>query len=315
MKTAILLARRSVEEFLEDNCTQMAAAISYYVLFSMFPLLIFLVGVMGLFLQNSALQQEIIDGVLDLLPEQGETGTSDVNDAVRDVAGVGSAAVGLFGLIGMAWSGSNMFGVLRRSINTAYDLEKSRPFVQQKLLDLGMVVGLGAFFLVSIAATTFLRTVREFSSDLAVLGDIAESAGLAWDAASFLIPLALSFVAFSVMYWIVPATTVKLREVWPGALVAALFFEAGKFGFAIYLANFSSYGAVYGSLGAIVAFLFWVYITAVILLFGAEVASEYPRVLRGDYPETEKKPPIPLRQRLVKLVRSLYVSEPPGGKE
>ncbi len=115
-------------------------------------------------------------------------------------------------------------------------------------------------------------------------------------------------------WWRLPATTVKLREVWPGALVAALFFEVGKFGFTIYLANFSSYGAVYGSLGAIVAFLFWVYITAVILLFGAEVASEYPRVLRGDYPETEKKPPLPLRERVAKLVRSLFVSEPTGGK-
>ncbi len=313
-KTIILLSRRSVEEFFEDDCTQMAAAISYYVLFSLFPLLIFLVGVMGLFLQNSDLQAEIIDGVLELLPEQGDAGTDDVTDAVRDVAGVGSAAVGVFGLIGMAWSGSNMFGVLRRSINTAYDLEQRRPFVQQKLLDLGMVMGLGAFFLVSIAATTFLRTVRAFSSDIAVLGDAAESAGLAWDAASFLIPLALSFVAFSVMYWIVPATTVKLREVWPGALVAALFFEVGKFGFTIYLANFSSYGAVYGSLGAVVAFLFWVYLSAVILLFGAEVASEYPRVLRGDYPEDEGKPAVPLRERIARQVRSLFVSDPKGGK-
>ncbi len=315
MKTLILLARRSVEEFFEDDCTQMAAAISYYVLFSLFPLLIFLVGVMGLFLQNSELQQEIIDGVLDLLPEQGDEGTGDITDAVRDVAGVGSATVGVFGLIGMAWSGSNMFGVLRRSINTAYDLEQQRPFVQQKLLDLAMVMGLGAFFLASLAATTFLRTVRAFSSDLAVLGDIAESAGLAWDTASFLIPLGLSFVAFSVLYWIVPATTVKLREVWPGALVAALSFEVGKFGFAIYLANFSSYGAVYGSLGAVVAFLFWVYISAVILLFGAEVASEYPRVLRGDYEGIEPGPKVPLRERVAKQVRSLFVSESKSGEE
>ncbi len=315
MKTLILLARRSVEEFFEDDCTQMAAAISYYVLFSLFPLLIFLVGVMGLFLQNSALQQDIIDGVLDLLPEQGDEGTGDITDAVRDVAGVGSATVGVFGLIGMAWSGSNMFGVLRRSINTAYDLEQQRPFVQQKLLDLAMVMGLGAFFLTSLAATTFLRTVRAFSSDLAVLGDIAESAGLAWDTASFLIPFGLSFIAFSVLYWIVPATTVKLRDVWPGALVAALFFEVGKFGFAIYLANFSSYGAVYGFLGGVVAFLFWVYISAVILLFGAEVASEYPRVLRGDYEGIEPGPKVPLRERVAKQVRSLFVSESKSGEE
>ncbi len=314
-KSTALLGRRSVEEFFEDDCTQMAAAISYYVLFSLFPLLIFLVGVMGIIIQDSPLQEDIVDAVLDVIPLTEDEGGDDVSDAVQGVAGVGSAAVGVFGLIGMAWSGSNMFGVIRRSINTAYDLEQHRPFVQQKLLDLGMVMGLGAFFLVSIAATTFLRTVRTFSSDLAVLGDVAESAGLAWDAASFVIPLGMSFVAFSVMYWIVPATTVKLREVWPGALVAALFFELGKFGFTIYLANFSSYGAVYGSLGAVVAFLFWVYITAVILLFGAEVASEYPRVLRGDYDDIKPGPKVPLRQQLAKRVRALFVTEPEDKEE
>ncbi|MEE8519028.1 MAG: YhjD/YihY/BrkB family envelope integrity protein, partial [Dehalococcoidia bacterium] len=96
LKTATLLSRRSVEEFFDDNCTQMAAAISYYVLFSLFPLLIFLVGVLGLFLQNSALQQEIIDGVLDLLPLTEDEGRDDVTDAVQGVAGVGSGALGAF---------------------------------------------------------------------------------------------------------------------------------------------------------------------------------------------------------------------------
>lgn len=313
-KTAILLSRRSVEEFFDDNCTQMAAAISYYVLFSLFPLLIFLVGVLGLFLQNSALQQEIIDGVLDLLPLTEDEGRDDVTEAVQGVAGVGSGALGAFGLIGMAWSGSNMFGIIRRSINTAYDLEKQRPFVQQKLLDLTMVMGMGFFFLASVVATTLLRTVRAYSSDIAVLGDFAESTGLGWDAASYLIPFGLSFVAFTVMYWVVPATKVRPQDVWLGALVAAVLFEVGKIGFTVYLENFGSYDVVYGSLGAVATFLFWIYISSIILLFGAEVASEYPRVLRGDYPENDGKPSVPLRQRIVTLLRSLVVSDPNDGK-
>ena len=314
LKTVILLSRRSVEEFFDDNCTQMAAAISYYVLFSLFPLLIFLVGVMGLFLQNSDFQDEIIDAVLENIPLTETEGRDDVTEAVRGVAGVGSGALGIFGLIGMAWSGSNMFGVIRRSLNVAYDLEYRRPFVQQKLLDLAMVMGMGFFFLASIGATAFLRTVREFSDDLGFLGEAAQSAGFAWDTASFLIPLGLSFVAFLVMYWIVPATNVRLRDAWPGALVAAILFEAGKVGFTIYLQNFGNYDVVFGSLGAIAAFLFWVFISANILLFGAEVASEYPRVLRGDYPEDEGKPAVPLRERIVRQVRSLFVSDPNDGK-
>jgi membrane protein len=314
LKTVILLSRRSVEEFFDDNCTQMAAAISYYVLFSLFPLLIFLVGAMGLFLQDSKLQDEIISAVLDFIPSTDEEGRDDVTEAVRDVAGVGSGALGVFGLIGMAWSGSNMFGVIRRSLNEAYDLEFRRPFVQQKLLDLTMVVGLGFFFLASIGATAFLRTVREFSDDMGFLGEAAQSAGFAWDTASFLIPLGLSFVAFLVMYWVVPATNVRPRDAWPGALVAAVLFEAGKVGFTIYLQNFGNYDVVFGSLGAVAAFLFWVFVSANILLFGAEVASEYPRVLRGDYPEDERKPAVPLRERIVTQLRSLFVSDPKDGK-
>jgi membrane protein len=309
MRIAILLLRRSVQEFFDDNCTQMAAAISYYVLFSLFPLLIFLVGILGLALQNSELQRDLIDAVLDTIPLSEEEGRDDVSEAVRGVAGVSSGALGVFGLIGMAWSGSNMFGVIRRSINTAYDIQQQRPFVQQKLLDLTMVMGLGLFFLASVSATAFLRAVRQFSSDIAVLGDAAERAGFIWDAASYLIPLGLSFLAFAVLYSVVPATKVRLRDVWPGVFIAAVLFEATKVGFAFYLENFSNYGIVYGSLGAVAAFLFWVYLNAMILLFGAEVASEYPRILRGEYGEAEKQPPLPLRQRLVRQLRSLFISQ------
>ncbi len=116
------------------------------------------------------------------------------------------------------------------------------------------------------------------------------------------------------MYWVVPATKVRPQDVWLGALVAAVLFEVGKIGFTFYLENFGSYDVVYGSLGAVATFLFWIYISSIILLFGAEVASEYPRVLRGDYPEDERKPALPLRQRIVTLLRSLVVSDPKGGK-
>ena len=309
MRFLLTLSRRSVEEFFADNCSQMAAAISYYVLFSLFPLLIFLVGVLGLFLQSSALQEDVIDAVLENIPLSEEEGRSDVTEAVRGVAGVGSGALGVFGLIGMAWAGSNMFGIIRRSINTAYDLEYQRPLVQQKLLDLAMVAGMGAFFLLSIGATGFLRVVRQRSEDIPYLGDAAEQAGFAWDAFSFLIPLALSFLAFLVMYWIVPATNTRPRDVWPGALMAAVLFEVCKVGFAFYLQNFGNYDVVFGSLGAVAAFLFWIYLSANILLLGAEVASEYPRVLRGDYAEARPAPARPLRETVRARLRGLFMHE------
>ena len=305
-----ILAVRVVKEFGEDNCSQMAAAISYYVLFSLFPLLIFSMGIVGVVLQDSALQEDLIDAILKNIPFSEDEGRNDVTDAVRGVAGVGSGVLGLFGLLGMAWSGSNMFGVIRRSLNIAYGVDLHRPIVRQKLLDLGMVFGFAPFFILSLAATAGLRFAQAASDDAAFVGDLSQALGPLWTLASFLLPVVVSFSAFMFLYTIVPAATVKARDVWLGALLAALLFEATKVGFSIYLENFSNYDVVFGSLGAVVAFLFWVYLSANILLLGAEVASEYPRVVRGDYdapPST--KPKLPLRTRAWVFLRGLVIHE------
>lgn len=278
MKTTLRLFRRSLQKFFADNCTQMAAAISYYVLFSLFPLLIFTVGVLGLVLRSGDLQHDLIEAVLDFIPLTEGEGREQVSEAVRGVAGVGSGALGAFGLLGMAWAGSSMFAAIRRAINTAYGLQRQQPFLQQKLLDLALLLATGTFFLASVATTAFLRTARQFSSELAGVGDAAARAGPAWDALSYLAPFALSFLAFTALYWVVPAAKVRLRDVWPGSLVAAALLEAGKIGFAFYLEKFSLYDVVYGSLGAAAIFLLWVYVSASILLFGAEVAAECRRL-------------------------------------
>lgn len=305
------LTRRSVQEFLDDNCTQMAAAISFYVLFSLFPLLIFTVAVLGLVLRDSSLQQDFINQVLEFIPLSEGEGQNEVREAVEGIADAASGALTIFGLVGLAWSASNMFGVIRRSINTAYDLEYHRPFAQGKLLDLVMVTGMGVFFMASIGTTAFLRSIRQFSQDIPRLGDAAEAAGFVWWIAIYGLPLLLSFIAFIVLYWLVPAAKVRLGDVWLGALVAAALFEAGKIGFSFYLENFANYGLVYGSLGTVVAFLFWTYISAMILLFGAEVTSEYPRVRSGQYQEppapTEQ---VPLRVRVEAAIRGLFIRHP-----
>ncbi|MCH8815207.1 MAG: YihY/virulence factor BrkB family protein [Chloroflexi bacterium] len=305
------LTVESVREFGDDNCTQLAAAISYYVLFAIFPLAIFVTGAMGLLLQDTQLEEDIIEAIIDLMQvsEDGDR-QNDIADAVRDISGSASGLLGIVGLIGAAWAGSNMFGVIRRSINIAYDLEYHRPVVQQKLLDLALVVSMGPFFLLSIASTALLRTSREFSENLGPLGDLAEQMGFLWDAGSLIIPFTLSFSAFFVLYWIVPNTRVKRRDVWLGALIAALLFELTKFGFSIYLETLGQSNAVFGALGGVAIFLFWVFISSNILLFGAEVAAEYPRVRRGDYDSGENEGPSePLLDRVRRSVRRLFIDD------
>jgi len=307
-----ILAFRTVKAFGEDNCSLMAAAISYYVLFSLFPLLIFSVGILGIALQDSDLQEDLVEVVLDYIPLSEDEGQNDVSEAVRDIAGAGSGAIGLLGLIGMAWSGSNLFGIIRRSVNLAYNLDVHRPIVRQKLLDLGMVLAFAPLVITSLAATAAIRYARETSDDIPVISTASETFGVFWEILPLLIPAVISFIAFAFLYWIIPATRVRLKDVLLGAALAAFLFEAAKLGFSIYLENFSNYNVVFGSLGAVVAFLFWVYISANIMLLGAEVSAEYPRVMRGDYDVAEvkeEKPQVPLKDKVRRFLIGLVWHE------
>jgi membrane protein len=307
-----ILVFRSVKAFFDDSCSQRAAALSYYVLFSLFPLIIFSVGVIGLFLQDNALQADIVDEIMNNIPLSQDQGRSDVTDALQRVAQDRSGAIGFIGLVGLAWSGSAMFGVLRSSMNVMFHVQRPRPPLISKLFDLGIVLSFTPFFVLSIAATSLLRVAQRTSEDIPILGGWAEALGFGWLIASFLLPVAISFVAFFLVYWLVPAQRVRPRYLVPGALLAAVLFEVVKIGFNVYLENFSNYDVVFGSLGAVVAFLFWVYLSANIMLLGAELASETPGVASGRY-DTRQGPPgpnRPLTEKVLRLARSLILHPP-----
>ena len=348
MKTLWLLIRRTMQEYSADNCSHMAAAISYYVLFSIIPLAIFTISIFGL-VAGEKLQEDVAEDVVGFLdvesgvpifePDQvaieaqyGAQAFGEVNEAlgkltdaekealqtefnkegmveiagfalgedelsvrsdnavidtIRGVSRV-SGALTIVGLVGMAWSASAMFGAIRKSLNIAWDTDVHRPVVQQKIIDLGMVLGLGALLGVSIGSTAALRTLQTLSDD--ALGPLSTGTGFFWSVLPFFLPAIISFSVFMLIYRYVPNVRTSVRDVWPGALLAAVLFELLKNAFAIYIANFDSYAGAYGALGGILLFLLWTYLTANILLIGAEVASEYPRVLRGDYDEEEAQP-------------------------
>ena len=307
-----ILVFRSVKAYFDDGCSQRAAALSYYVLFSLFPLIIFSVGIIGLFLQDESLQTDLVDEIMANIPLSQDEGRDDVTDALENVASDQSGAIGFIGLIGLAWSGSALFGVLRSSLNVVFNVVQPRPLLIQKLFDLGTVLSFTPFFVLSIAATSTLRVAQRASQDVPVFGDAAEALGLGWQVAAFLLPVVISFFAFFLVYWLVPARHLNARFIVPGALLAAVLFEIVKIGFNIYLENFSNYDVVFGSLGAVVAFLFWVYLSANIMLLGAELASETPAVWAGqfDEPETPPGPRRPLKEKVIRLARGLVMNQP-----
>ena len=307
-----VLVYRSVKAFVDDGCSQRAAAISYYVLFSIFPLVIFSVGIMGLVLKDTKLQNDLVNNIMDNIPLSQDKGRNDVTQALQNVAHTRSGAIGIIGLIGLAWSGSSMFGVVRSALNNAFHGQANRPLVMGKLIDLGLVLAFAPFFVGSVVATSALRYAQTRSESLPVLSHLADELGTGWAIAAIVLPILISCVAFFLLYWLIPSRRVKARYVLPGALLAAVLFEGVKIGFNVYIEHFSSYDVVFGSLGAVVAFLFWVYISANIMLFGAEVVSELPDVAAGrfDAPQPSTQPSQPLGKKVLRLLSSLVVRGP-----
>ena len=285
-----LLARRSVQEFIDDRCSQLAAGISYYALLSIFPFVILFVSISGLILQDNSLREDLITELTDVLPVSEGEGREDVESLVDGVAS-GLSALGFLSIFALMWSASGMMGAIRRALNEAWDTDFRRPFLRAKLIDLAMIGGLGVLVTLSIGTTIFLQVARRASDSLSDgLGPAGAGATVGFEVVAIVVPLAFSFSVFLILYKVVPAVRTRFRHVWPGALVAALGFELIKNAFAIYLANFGNYDAVYGSLGAVIAFLFFVYLSANIMLFGAEFASEWPRVIHGHYDTSLDRP-------------------------
>ena len=307
MRTLFLLAKHTIRKYSDDNCSLLAAAISYYVLFSVVPLTIFLASVFGFVMRDQSTRQQVVDSIVQATPLQETQGTNLVSDTVKGVSRA-SGPLTVVGLVGLAWSATAMLGAIRRGLNIAFGVEKGRPAAQQKLVDLGMLVGLALVLLISVVGTGFLRLLRAKSLNL--LGPLSSGTSLFWDVVPFLVPAVFSFLLFLLAYRYVPRVGLGFRDVWPGALLATVLFEAFKNGFAIYIANFNNYDLAYGALGGILLFLLWTYVSANILLLGAELASEYPRVRGGFYAETGG-PRRPLRRQALEFVKGLFVQQGP----
>ena len=283
----------SAKRFYEHNCTHLAAAISYYILFSLFPLFIFTAAVLGLFLTDVRLREELVSAVMDYVPLDEREGRRNLAEAIDGAAGVTSSTIGAVGLFVMIWSASSIFGAVRHALDRIFVVGTSRHVVHQKLRDVAMVPTFAPFFVASIAMTGALGFARHAISGFPVLGSMSWM-DFIWPVAAAVLSASLSFLAFFGIYFLVPAKHPRPRDIWPGALVATLIFESSKFVFVLYLDQFTSYDVVFGALGTVAAFIFWVYFSANVMLFGAEVAATVvatrrPTLRLANGPEAESR--------------------------
>lgn len=292
LRQALVVLRRAFAEFRADHCAQFAAAISFHLLFSVFPLAITAVGIIGLVTQDPHARDTVLAAMLKVVPLSAQ-GRQQLHGLLGSVSG-GAGALGLLGLLGVIWSASGVMAAIRTALNVAWDTSKKRPFVRGKAVDLALVAGVFLVTGASLGLTVAASIARQGAAHLP--GPLQSLTPLASAAASvgvFAASAALLFAAFAFLYRIVPAVPTRVRGIWPGALAATAGFEALQYGFSVYLAHFAHYNKVYGSLGAVIAFLFFIYLASMVFLFGAEVASEYPRLRAEAHPTPSREDPGP----------------------
>ena len=264
----ILFSTDTILSFIRKGCIQSAAAISFYALFSFFPLILAIISV-GAFAKGSIDDQiKLANEIAQVIPVSTFYITERVNDVVN-----ARGPIGLISLLALFWTASAAFGSIRNGINTAWDLKKSRPFLKERFRDFLLVIGAGllmvfVFFLTPVSAL-LSELVNSISPGTELLF------GFLGGLATGLISTGASFIFFTIMYRFLPNTKVSFSDVWLGALIGSLSFEGAKWGFIWYVNTFPIYNVVYGPIGAIMALLTWVNVSAIILLFGAHLTSLY----------------------------------------
>ena len=268
------ILKRTAKEFRDDNLTDWAAALTYYGVLALFPALLCLVALVGLLGQYP----DTVDALLGIVTQVGqgsaaETLRGPITGVIQGKGGAG-ALLGL-GLVGALWSASGYIGAFARATNAVYEVREGRPF--WKLRPLQILLTLAMVFLLAIVSISLVMT----GSLAQAVGDavgIGNTAVTLWNWLKWPVLVVLVMLMFAVLYWAAPNVRQPgFRWITPGSVVAVLIWIVASAGFGIYVAMFGSYNKTYGSLGGMIGFLVWLWISNIAILFGAELNSEIER--------------------------------------
>ena len=272
-RSVLYVLRKTLREYGTDQCTDLAAALTYYAVLSLFPALVVVVSLLGVFGQG----QRTTDAVLQIVGDLGPASAVDTLRApIQQLVDSPSAGFALIvGIGGALWSASGYIGAFGRAMNRIYEVEEGRPVWKLRPIQLVLT-------LVGLAAAAVVAFMLAVSGPIAAaIGDAigaGEVAQTAWNVVRWPIVLIFVILAVAVLYHSAPnVRQPKLRWISIGAGVAILVWVLASVGFGLYVGNFGSYNKTYGALAGVIVFLLWLWITNLALLFGAELDAELER--------------------------------------
>ena len=270
---AVKLTTETFKAWMEDKALRLAAALAYYSVFSIAPMLVIAISVAGLVFGTEAVRGQLDEQLRGYVGAQAaEAVQSMVQSASKPRQGWIGAVSGVAILIVGA---TGVFGQLKDALNTVWEVRATKKggvmgFVRERLLSFGMVLVIGFLLLTSLMLTTAMAALNQF------LGSALGVPAALWAGVGFVLALGMTTVLFALIFKVLPDAKVRWRNVWIGALVTAVLFEIGKFGLSYYLGREST-ASSYGAAASVVLLLLWVYYASCILLFGAEFTQVYAR--------------------------------------
>lgn len=258
------VARRSIKDFLDDNMLTYAAALAFHVLLAIFPFSIFLLALLGL-LNTSNFFDWLLQQAQYVVPDQALVALRQVTAELRSQESEGLLSLGLFLAL---WSASVGVRSTMRALNIAYDVEESRPAWKRYPLSVIYTIGLALMLILAAGLMVIGPQIMTWLARQIGLDDLVVTLWiwLRWPAA-----LALLMFAIAIVYYVAPNIEQPFRLITPGSVIAVIIWILASLGFGFYIRNFADYSVTYGSFGAVIVLLLYFYISAAILLFGAEV--------------------------------------------
>jgi membrane protein len=262
----VLALWRACVEFVDDRGHRDAAQIAFFAMLSFVPLAILLVGGFGLFFDDEEMRRRVVTAVFDNVPLSQEADRARLERTVGDALD-NTGRLGPVSILLLIAAASGVMGALRHAINQAWDIETRPPLLRRKALDLALVLGAATLIVFSFSVSATRRAA-----------DWLGEAGFALDLVGDLLPFAFTTAVVLFLYRVLPSPRPRTRDIWPGAVVAAALISVTRGALELYFEHLADFGALYGSLGALMALLIFVYAVSLILVFGAEYASEWSRL-------------------------------------
>jgi membrane protein len=265
------LLRHTFSEWSEDKAPQLGAALAFYTALSIAPLLVIALGIVAFFYGDDAAGGQVADQLRSLVGDEGGKAIEDmIASANKPTEGVVATALSVATLL---FGASGVFGQLQGALNTIWEVQPKPGrgiwgFIRDRFLSFTMVMGMAFLLLVSLMITAALASLGTF------LQGLPESLQWISQAANFLVSFVVITMLFAMMFKLLPDVKMAWSDVWLGALVTAALFTVGKFAIGLYLGH-SSMASSYGVAGSFVVLLVWVYYSAQILFFGAELTQVY----------------------------------------